>query len=96
MPITKERAKLYPANWKEISAWVRIRAGNMCGVCDALNGKPHPITGKKVVLTVHHFDFDPTNNQEYNLMALCQRCHNRIDAKYRAKNRKGNHPGIRR
>lgn len=29
----------------------------------------------KVVLTVHHKDFDPSNNREDNLIALCQRCH---------------------
>lgn len=88
MPITKERKKLYPSNWEEISAWTRIRAGNKCELCDAINSKPHPETGSRVVLTVHHLDFNPANNQEYNLMALCQRCHNRLDGKYRAKNRK--------
>jgi len=28
-----------------------------------------------VVLTVAHLDHDPTNNDESNLRALCQRCH---------------------
>jgi len=60
----------------------------MCELCDAKNGEPHPVTKSKVVLTVHHLDFNPRNNERYNLMALCQRCHNRLDAKYRAKNRK--------
>jgi len=88
MPITKERKKLYPKNWKEISARVKMRAGNKCELCDAKNGQPHPVTGSKVVLTVHHLDFDPRNNEEYNLIALCQRCHNRIDKRYRVRNRK--------
>ena len=29
----------------------------------------------RIVLTVHHLDEDPTNNQHGNLVALCQRCH---------------------
>ncbi|WP_424244365.1 hypothetical protein Dip510_001579 [Elusimicrobium posterum] len=88
MPITKERKKLYPENWAQISAQVKILAGNKCEVCDAMNGKPHPITKSKVVLTVHHMDFNPQNNLEYNLIALCQRCHIRLDAKYKAWKRK--------
>lgn len=91
MPISEERKKLYPANWKQISAIVRIKAGNKCEICDAENEKPHPITGSKVVLTVHHLDFNPSNNEEYNLVALCQRCHVRLDAKYKTwKRRKKN------
>ena len=88
MPITAKRKKLYPKNWKQISWEVRAQAGNMCELCDAKNGEPHPITKSKVVLTVHHLDFNPKNNERYNLMALCQRCHNRLDGRYRAKNRK--------
>lgn len=84
MPITKARKKLYPANWKQLSSIVKIKAGNKCEVCDAPNGQPHPVTGSKVVLTVHHLDFDPTHNEEHNLIALCQRCHIRLDAKYKA------------
>lgn len=40
----------------------------------------------KIVLTVAHLDHDPTNNALDNLRALCQRCHNRHDAKHRAAN----------
>lgn len=87
MPIKKERRSLYPDNWKKISLEVRRKARGRCEICDALNGKPHPITGSKVVLTVHHLDFDPGNNEHWNLIALCQRCHNRLDRKWRAKNR---------
>lgn len=46
----------------------------------------------KVVLTVAHLDHDPRNNGEPgnrpNLRALCQQCHNRHDAKDRAKTRR--------
>lgn len=89
MPISKERKKLYPKDWKQISAEVRLRAGNMCEMCQAENGKPNPKTGSKVILTVHHLDFNPLNNKEYNLMALCQRCHLRLDMKYKLWRRTG-------
>ncbi|MCQ2911830.1 MAG: hypothetical protein MJ244_06525 [Clostridia bacterium] len=88
MPISKERKKLYPKNWKQISQQTIILAGNQCELCDVKNGDINPKTGSKVVLTVHHLDFDPTNCKEYNLMALCQRCHLRLDAKYKAYKRK--------
>lgn len=88
MPISKEKQKLYPDNWKEISYQVRYNAKFQCEICDALGKEPHPVTGAKVILTVHHLDFAPQNNEPYNLIALCQRCHNRIDKRFRAKNRK--------
>jgi hypothetical protein len=41
----------------------------------------------KIILTVaHHPDPDPMNCAEENLHALCQKCHNRLDAPMRAKN----------
>jgi 5-methylcytosine-specific restriction endonuclease McrA len=40
----------------------------------------------QVILTIAHIDQDPTNNDDDNLAALCQRCHNRLDAPHRAKN----------
>lgn len=43
-----------------------------------------------IVLTISHTDHDVTNNGEPgnrpNLKALCQRCHNRHDQKYRQAN----------
>ena len=54
--------------------------------CLARNGERHPLTGSKVVLTVAHLDQDPINNRESNLLALCQRCHNRLDAPHRQRN----------
>lgn len=88
MPISKNKKHLYPKNWDVISWHIKTKAGNKCELCDAKNGEPHPVTGSKVVLTVHHLDFDPTNNEEYNLIAVCQRCHNRLDKKFRSKNRR--------
>jgi hypothetical protein len=48
--------------------------------CQALNGKPHPVTKAKVVLTVAHLDHQPENCADDNLKAWCQRCHNCYDA----------------
>lgn len=42
--------------------------------------------GIYIVLTIAHLDHDPTNNDPANLRALCQRCHNRYDAKHRQAN----------
>ena len=61
-----------------------------CGMgrCGAVNGLPHPITESKVVLTIAHLDHNPQNNHFSNLRAMCQRCHNRYDAKHRLENRR--------
>lgn len=40
-----------------------------------------------IVLTIAHLDQDPTNNAPDNLEALCQQCHNRLDAPFRKVNR---------
>lgn len=40
----------------------------------------------KIVLTISHTDHDVQNNNADNLRALCQLCHNRHDAKHRARN----------
>lgn len=40
-----------------------------------------------IVLTIAHLDHRPENNIPDNLKALCHRCHNRHDARYRAVNR---------
>lgn len=82
MPIQRER---YPVDWESISACIRYqRAGNRCEWCGAPNGEPHPETASVVVLTVAHVDHDTTNNAGENLVALCQRCHNRHDGPMRA------------
>jgi 5-methylcytosine-specific restriction endonuclease McrA len=83
MPIRAENRALYPVDWKAISLRIRERAGQVCEWCPAENGKPHPITGSTVVLTVAHLDHDPRNCADDNLKALCQRCHNRYDAPVR-------------
>lgn len=66
----------YPPNWKQIANEVKDAADWQCVRC----GHPHdPKAG--YTLTVHHLDLNPANNVWYNLAALCQRCHLRIQAK---------------
>ena len=85
MPIRPENKERYPKDWKAISQSVRDRAGNRCEgspafpQCRAENGKPHPETGSKVVLTTAHLDHQPENCDPENLRAWCQRCHNVYD-----------------
>ncbi len=88
MPI-KDKSK-YPDNWKEISLKARERSDFKCELCGAENGKQHHMTGSKVVLTVHHIEW--TDDQEYNnsypnLIALCQKCHLRLDLGKHMRNR---------
>jgi len=111
MPISKEKKKLYPKNWKEIRATIIGRADDSCELCGIRNNmlvwryrfnqarwnvdkglaELYPTTFKspiKSVLTIAHINQDPTDNRDYNLLALCQRCHNKIDMPYRVDNRK--------
>jgi hypothetical protein len=48
--------------------------------CPAIHGKPAPLGGKRVILTVAHLDHVPENCADDNLRAMCQRCHLRYDA----------------
>lgn len=85
MPVDR---RLYPPDWKDIAHSAKIRAGWKCELCGAEHGKPNPRTGSKVVLTVHHLDFDPSCADPNDLIVVCQRCHLRLD--------KGNHARHRR
>lgn len=44
--------------------------------------------GSRIVLTIAHLDHTPEHNSPDNLRALCQRRHNRYDAKHRAETRR--------
>ena len=91
MPIKPENKGRYPKNWKEIRQKILQRANNRCEFCGRVN---HSIVeneqGKliKVVLTIAHLNHTPEDCRPENLKALCQRCHNRYDAKHRAETRK--------
>jgi 5-methylcytosine-specific restriction endonuclease McrA len=53
-----------------------------------------PAAGRtKIVLTVHHIDGNPANNSRHNLIALCQRCHLRLDRERHIKTRKARRIG---
>ena len=64
----------YPPNWKEIAIQVKNEAGWKCVRC-GISHQPG------YILTVHHLDLNPSNNEWWNIPALCQRCHLRIQAK---------------
>lgn len=90
MPIRPENRSRYPKNWKAIVEQVRERSGNQCEGspdypdCRAANGKPHPETGSKVVLTTAHLDHVPENCDLSNLRHWCQRCHLNYDKHHHA------------
>jgi 5-methylcytosine-specific restriction endonuclease McrA len=102
-PIRESERARYPKNWREISKAVRQRNNGCCEWCDVPNGETiqrdadgdwhlypalpdaEPV---RVVLTVAHLDHNPENCDPSNLRSLCQRCHNRYDAKHRAAGRK--------
>ena len=64
----------YPLNWKQQANGVKTRAGNKCERCGYANSREN-------VLTVHHLDGDKGNCEDWNLAALCQRCHLRIQGR---------------
>jgi 5-methylcytosine-specific restriction endonuclease McrA len=80
--------KKYPANWNELRAAILKRAGNRCELCNNPNKEPHWKTGNIVVLTIHHITCDITDNRNINLIAVCQRCHLRLDMPFKIKPKK--------
>ena len=96
--------KDYPQEWKVISKEIMRRQSDKCGLCYAPNGvyvqriygAEYPwykvVNAKegdtKIVLTVHHIDCNKENNSRVNLIALCQRCHLRLDLGLHLRNRK--------
>ncbi len=84
----------YPANWhSEIRPAVLSRAGNRCEGsprypdCRAENGRPHPVTGSAVVLTIAHLYEDDKATQDLTrLRAWCNRCHLLYDIKQHVRN----------
>lgn len=62
----------YPPEWPAVAWLVKTMAGWRCERCLVDHG---PIPN---VLTVHHLDGVKANLQLWNLAALCQRCHLRV------------------
>lgn len=70
--------------WMETDGTVHdANTGEYLGMC---RGSEAP-AGRfvEIVLTVAHLDHTPEHNEESNLAALCQRCHNRYDGPERRK-----------
>jgi hypothetical protein len=63
----------YPPEWPAVAWLVKTIAGWRCERC----GRAHT-PAPPWVLTVHHLDGNKANLEHWNLSALCQRCHLRI------------------
>lgn len=72
LPITGE----YPPDWPEIAQRTKADAGFRCIRChhanDAASGH---------MLTVHHCDGNKSNCAWWNLLALCQKCHLKVQGR---------------
>ena len=68
----------YPAYWPVMSKQVKALAGWCCERCGVRNNEDGP---DGTMLTVHHLDGNKWNCEWWNLAALCQRCHLRIQAR---------------
>jgi len=66
----------YTADWTSIAFGVKERNNWRCERCGA---ESRPGT----ILTVHHLDGNKSNNADWNLVALCQGCHLRIQGRVR-------------
>jgi hypothetical protein len=69
----RTRAGDYPEEWPAVAWLVKTIACWCCERC----GHPHT-PAPPWVLTVHHLDGKKSNLEHWNLAALCQRCHLRI------------------
>lgn len=67
MSIKPENRKFYSKEWKEIRLETIIERGNLCEICDK--------TSREKILTVHHRDRNPANNNPENLLVCCQKHH---------------------
>lgn len=73
---------VYVSRHKDVPVWTTLttpQAYESNPQTRGMYGRP-----VRIVLTVHHINNDQTDNRMCNLIALCQRCHNKLDAPYRA------------
>ena len=68
----------YPPNWKAIATRIKDAAGWKCERC----GHPHDVEAGRC-LTVHHLTEEKWQCEDWNLAALCQRCHLIIQGRVR-------------
>jgi 5-methylcytosine-specific restriction endonuclease McrA len=73
--MTRKSTGSYPPNWDEIAKAVKDAADWKCIRCH----HAHDIEAG-YMLTVHHLDLNPANCAWWNIPALCQRCHLRVQA----------------
>ena len=102
-PIRPENRNRYPADWADISAAIKERAGWRCecagecgrpaehlddtGRCVNTHGRPAYRTGSRVVLTTAHLNHTPEDCDPGNLRAMCQGCHLHYDREHHAQTR---------
>ncbi len=70
----------YPIDWEIIATRIKALARWYCERCGVRNNEEEP---DGTMLTVHHLDGIKSNIEEWNLAALCQRCHLHIQKKVR-------------
>lgn len=62
--------KSYPPLWRSLIApIIRLHYNFKCAVCNVSHASLH----------VHHKNTDTSNNQLFNLIALCPRCHRKAE-----------------
>lgn len=54
--------------------------------CSEMDGARASFAEGRIILTVAHLNHDPRDSRPENLLAMCQRCHNRLDVPHRRKN----------
>ena len=94
MPISPENMAKYPGGSIRSPEWLAIRerilerAENKCEQCGVENYEIVARSDKevKIVLTIAHLDGGLEDHTDENLAALCQKCHNILDAPSRAVN----------
>jgi hypothetical protein len=64
---------MYPKDWKDRALAVKEAAAWKCTKC----GHPHDVENG-YVLTVHHMNGNKKDCSMSNLVAVCQRCHLRL------------------
>lgn len=81
MPVRPAYRKFYRSPWPYLSYYIRfVRAKGRCEVCGVPHGSRHPVFGIRVILQTGHRNHIPWDNRLENLIAVCQVCHNRMDA----------------
>jgi len=76
----KEGAKSgrYPESWPDVARKIKELNYWKCERCGVRNNEDFP---DGTMLTVHHLDGNKFNLEYWNLAALCQRCHLRVQAR---------------